>query len=116
MVRDAGIAGVLFQSHTVIALDAILETSRWHMDKISTKKYCCGSNNALMIVPLWPMKRRGKKWFMALFQCKCCHEYSLRGVNQQESWNTFVEILTKERALEFIKEKKDRRIKCGKRN
>ena len=72
----------------------------------ATKKFCCGGNNALMVVPLWPMKRRGKKFFMALFQCKCCKEYTLRGENQEKMWNTYVEILNEKSAKEFINKKK----------
>jgi hypothetical protein len=75
---------------------------------IATEKYCCGGGNAIMIEPLWPMKRRGMKFFMALFQCKTCKEYSLRGESQEKEWNTFVDILNEKQAKELIEQKKQR--------
>ena len=58
-----------------------------------------------MIVPLWPMNIRGKKHFTALYQCKCCKEHSLRGDNQEKQWNTYVKILNKKEAQEYINRK-----------
>jgi len=54
------------------------------------------------------MKRRGKKFFMALFQCKVCKEYTLRGENQEKEWNTYVEILNEKYAKGLIKKKRQR--------
>lgn len=76
---------------------------------IASTKYCCGDNNAIMVEPLWPMKRRGKKFYMALFQCKICKEYTLRGESQAKDWNTFAEVLNKKRAQELIDKKKERK-------
>lgn len=61
-----------------------------------------------MIETLWPMKKRGKKFYMAIYQCKCCKEYSLRGENQEKEWNTFVQILNKGQVQELINKKKER--------
>ncbi len=60
---------------------------------ILTKKFCCNDNNAILIVPLWPMEKRGQKFFMGLFKCKKCGEFTLRGESQARQWNTFVQIL-----------------------
>lgn len=78
------------------------------MLKVARKKYCCGGGNAILIEPLWPMQRRGTRFYMALYQCKTCGEYTLRGDSQKEYWNTFVEILSKERAQELIAKKKEK--------
>lgn len=75
---------------------------------IASKKYCCGGGNAIMVAPLWPMKKRGKKFYMALFQCKICNEYTLRGDNQEKDWNTYVEVLNETYAKKLIGEKKQR--------
>jgi hypothetical protein len=79
------------------------------MIPIQTTKYCCGSGNAHMIETLWPMKKRDKKFFMALFQCNTCKEYTLRGENQEKEWNTFVEVLNKEKVDALILQKKERK-------
>ena len=78
------------------------------MLKMATVKYCCNGGNAVMVEPLWPMKRRGTKYFMALYQCKKCKEYTLRGDSQAKEWNTFVEILNKQTAQELIQRKKEK--------
>lgn len=75
---------------------------------ITKKKYCCGGGNAHLVEPLWPMIKRGKKFFMALFQCKKCNEYSLRGESQEKLWNTFVEILNASQARTLIHRKKQK--------
>jgi len=75
---------------------------------IAKTKYCCGGGNAIMVEPLWPMQKRGKKFYMALFQCKICKEYTLRGDNQEKEWNTYVEILNKKYAEELIEKKRQR--------
>ena len=111
--RDAGNVEHQYRNRTVIVLTAIQKTlgillRRDIMLPIATKKFCCGGGNAIMIEPLWPMKRRGKKFFMALFQCKTCGEYTLRGENQEKMWNTFVEVLNEKRAKQYIEEKKQR--------
>jgi len=75
---------------------------------VTKVKYCCGGGNALLVEPLWPMKRRGKKYYMALYQCKCCKEYSLRGETQARQWNCFVELLSKKKAQSYIIMKKEK--------
>ena len=79
------------------------------MIPILTKKYCCGGGNAHMIETLWPMTKRGKKFFMALFQCKTCKELSLRGESQEKEWNCFVKILNKDEADALILQKKEKK-------
>ena len=76
---------------------------------IGTEKYCCGGGNAVLIEPLFPMVKRKKKYFMAIFQCKKCKEMSLRGENQEKEWNTFVEIINDQKVQELIQRKKGRK-------
>ncbi len=73
---------------------------------IGTTKYCCGGGNASLIETLFPMVKRGKKFFMAIFQCKKCKEMTLRGENQEKEWNTFVEIINEEKVQELILKKR----------
>ena len=72
-------------------------------------KFCCEGQNATLIMGLWPITRRGLKFFTALYQCKKCKEVTLRGeTNQVASYNTLVEFPTPEdvEELKTIKEHK----------
>ena len=75
---------------------------------IGTTKYCCGGGNAVLVEPLWPMEKRDQKFFMGLFQCKKCKEYTLRGESQAKLWNTYVEILNEKHAQKLKAEKKEK--------
>lgn len=74
-------------------------------------KYCCGGNNAIMVVPLWPVNRNGVKCYTALYKCDKCGEFTLRGEaddrdvrNQHLDWSTFVEYLNESQAVALIEE------------
>ena len=76
-------------------------------------KFCCNGQNAELVMGLWPITRRGLKFYTALYQCKKCKEVTLRGeTDQVASYNTLVEFPTPEHVEEIknIKERKKSRV------
>lgn len=73
-------------------------------------KFCCGGQNATMVETLFPVQRvkngKAAKFFTAVYQCRTCHELTLRGESSQlKAWNTFVEYIDTVRLNELKKEK-----------
>ena len=73
-------------------------------------KYCCGGMNATMVETLFPVTRikNGKpaKFFTAAYECRQCHELTLRGESSQlKAWNTFVEYINTNKLNELKKAK-----------
>ncbi len=83
-------------------------------------KFCCDGQNAIKVMGLWPVERKGKKYFTAIYQCKKCKELTLRGeTNQVQSYNTLVEFISPEMFEELRAEKESKREEkklCGKQN
>jgi len=79
-------------------------------------KFCCNGQNAKLVLPLWPQKRKDHTYHTAIYKCKKCHELTLRGeTNQKKSFNTFVEFISPETLNQYKKEKKDHVAKKNKR-
>lgn len=69
-------------------------------------KYCCDGQHAVLVQPLFPMERKGVKFYTAIYECKKCGSLTLRGeTNQLKTWNTFVEFITPEKVRELSEEK-----------
>jgi len=74
-------------------------------------KFCCDGQHATMFVPLWPVIKKKIKWYTAVYQCKKCKEFSIRGeTNQKTSWKTFVKFISKKRALELKAQKESNHV------
>lgn len=80
-------------------------------------KFCCNGQNAKLILPLYPQKRKGYIYHTAIYKCKKCHSLTLRGeTDQKKSFNTFVEFINPETVNQYKKEKKNHVAKNNKRN
>jgi len=69
---------------------------------MNSYKYCCGGLHAAFIVPTRSEIRNGARYKCAMYQCKVCKEYTIRGeTNQVREWTTLARIISAEQALEI---------------
>jgi len=72
-------------------------------------KYCCEGQNAVIFAPLWPINRAEVKYYTAVYVCKKCHSFTIRGeTNQKADHTTFVEFISEEKAVELKTKKRSK--------
>ena len=70
-------------------------------------KYCCEGQHAVIFAPLWPMKREEVKYYTAVYVCKKCHSFTIRGeTNEKKDHTTFVEFISEDEAIELKTKKR----------
>lgn len=75
--------------------------------KLPQKKFCCNGQHTEIVTPIKSVKKGKVLWRRALYRCKKCHEYSIRGETDDLPMNnTSVDIITKEEASRILEEKK----------
>ncbi len=75
--------------------------------KLPQFKYCCKGQHAELITPIKSVTKKGIVWRRGLYRCRKCKGYSIRGeADQLDTWNTLVELISKERAYAILESKR----------
>lgn len=74
--------------------------------KLAKNKFCCDGLNAELVTPIKSITKNGVYWRRGIYKCSKCGEFSLRSESQLQSWNTMVELISKEKALHMLEDKK----------